>query len=90
MTTTLKREHIQTMIDRLTTFRPEREPVIYSHPIDAPFMEAMFNGNKDFDAVYRLWSECKRKYFMGAKRNISKWGLQPLVKQYSDRLDSLT
>lgn len=52
-------------------------------------MEAMHNGSKDFDKVYGLWSECKRKYFIGGKRGIEKWGLRPLVDQYTRKLAAL-
>jgi hypothetical protein len=52
-------------------------------------MDALLNQHKDVAKIYDLWAQCKRKYSMGVKRGIEKWGLAALVAQYKAKLAEL-
>lgn len=57
-----------------------------AHPLDAPFIRAMLLARVPWETISRLWNECGRKYEMGAKRGIAKWGLRELIAQYTEKL----
>lgn len=65
--------------------------MMHVHPLDAPFLERMFEGGKDrnFHIVRRMWNECWRKWEIGSKVRIEKWYITPLVAQYREKLQEL-
>ncbi len=68
--------------------KPPEPMTICCHPLDEPFYSALFSLPYlvSVDDVLCLWNECKRKYFMGQKRGISKWSMSELLIQYRKKL----